>query len=153
MIASFFLGESIALFPPFSRAVLATMATTNTVHVYRIKALKGAIASLSDSVVEFPKVNYATNKENHMILLLTQLSLSTIISFGIASTGKFIMTYNVDSFSVWTLKGEELGTVTTLQSPNTHAAVSPCGRFIACTGMSSNGRREVIHALYHSSES
>ena len=44
------------------------------------------------------------------------------------------MTYSAESFSVWTLKGEELATVPTLQSPNTSAAVSPCGKFVACAG-------------------
>ena len=36
---------------------------------------------------------------------------------------------------MWSLKGEELTTVATLQSPNTAAAVSPCGKFVACAGL------------------
>ena len=44
------------------------------------------------------------------------------------------MTYSTDSFSVWTLKGELLATIQTLMSPNTSAAVSPCGKFVACAG-------------------
>ena len=41
-------------------AVVATMAVSNTVNVYRItKAQKGGVAKLVDAPVDFPKVRYA----------------------------------------------------------------------------------------------
>jgi WD40 repeat protein len=44
------------------------------------------------------------------------------------------MTCTTTAFTVWTLKGEILATVETKQTPNSYAAVSPCGKFIACSG-------------------
>ena len=62
-------------------------------------------------------------------------SLSSALSLDMATTGRFIMTYTEQNFTIWTLKGAELTSVPTLQHPNTQAAVSPCGKFVACAGI------------------
>ena len=63
-----------------------------------------------------------------------QLHQSPIIALDMASNGRFIMSYCEQMFVVWSLRGESYQSVLTHMSPNTYALVSPCGKFIACTG-------------------
>jgi WD40 repeat protein len=84
--------------------------------VFKITKQKGAL-TVCEPTIDFPKADSAT-----------------VIAVGIASTGKFVMTCTASAFTVWTLRGEVLATVETKQTPNSCAAVSPCGKFIACSG-------------------
>ncbi|NWX90690.1 TBL2 protein, partial [Nothoprocta pentlandii] len=53
----------------------------------------------------------------------------------LSSPGKFIMTASSDTtILIWSLKGDVLASINTNQMNNAHAAVSPCGRFVASCG-------------------
>jgi WD40 repeat protein len=96
--------------------VLTFLSVANALQVFKIAKHKGSL-TVSEPTIDFPKVDS-----------------STVISMGIASTGKFVMTCTSTAFTVWTLRGEVLATVETKQTPNSCAVVSPCGKFIACSG-------------------
>ena len=66
--------------------------------------------------------------------VLIQLHQNPIIALDMSSNGRFIMSCCEQMFVVWGLRGEKFQSVLTHMSPNTSAVVSPCGRFVACTG-------------------
>lgn len=102
---------------PDSRAIVTCIEDGNHVRVFKINRKKDGTGNCSD-VVDFPKEHE-----------------SPIISAQIASTGRFIMTcYSDTTFIIWNLKGEILAREDTNQVKNHYACISPCGRFVACTG-------------------
>jgi WD40 repeat protein len=103
-------------FSPDGTAVLTFLSVANALQVFKIAKQKGSL-TVSEPTIDFPKVDS-----------------SPVISMGIASTGKFVMTCTSTAFTIWTLRGEVLATVETKQTPNSCAIVSPCGKFIACSG-------------------
>lgn len=64
-----------------------------------------------------------------------------MVGFGIASTGKFIMTCsNKTDLIVWDLKGQILAHVDTYLMSTCGAKVSPCGRFIVACGFAPDAK-------------
>ncbi|XP_035690805.1 transducin beta-like protein 2 isoform X1 [Branchiostoma floridae] len=108
-------------FSPDNRAFIVALYNGNTIRVFRIgRKDEGTGIHVSALEQDFP-----------------QKSIKDIVGLGISSNGKFMMTAFADtSIYVWNTKpgGEVLATIDTHQMENYHAAVSPCGRFIGCSG-------------------
>ncbi len=70
-----------------------------------------------------------------------QKNESDIIAIGIACTGKFIMSAEVNNkIVIFDIKGEVFGIIETHQGHLNYAAVSPCGRFFGSSGFMSDVR-------------
>ncbi|XP_053562295.1 transducin beta-like protein 2 [Bombina bombina] len=104
-------------FSPDCRAFIVCLANGETIRVFKMTKKEDGF-TFTAAPEDFPKRHKAP-----------------IINIGIAETGKFIMTASSDTtVLVWDLKGEVLASINTNQMNNTHAAVSPCGRFVASCG-------------------
>merc|ERR1712038_1088990 len=111
-------------FSPDNRALIMCLYQGNTVRVVKIGKKADNTPGNFQNVMDFDKAH-----DNE------------ILSIGISCTGKFIMTSGKDTtIKIWGIKGEILAVIDTLQINNSHAAVSPCGRFVACSGFTSNVR-------------
>ncbi|GAB6033733.1 Transducin beta-like protein 2 [Chamberlinius hualienensis] len=72
-------------------------------------------------------------------LTFAQHHKGDIVGLGIASSGKFIMTCSADTkLIIWSSKGEILTSIDTRQIDVYYADVSPCGRFVASCGFTSD---------------
>jgi len=107
---------------PDSKAYVVQKAVQNCVEVYKInKKPDGGLGNISVAVTFPPKHE------------------TDIIGMGIASTGRFIITCSDKTdLIVWDLKGEVLQRVDTYHNLTYCAKVSPCGRFAATSGFTSD---------------
>lgn len=78
----------------------------------------------------------------------TQLHQHPIVALDMSSNGRFIMSCCEQMFVVWSLRGERFQSVQTHMSPNTSAVVSPCGRFVACTGECNQTQQGTLCPVY-----
>merc|ERR1712147_73676 len=104
------------------KAFVVQKAMQNCTEVY--KMAKKADGSLGDFsvAVSFPKVH-----------------LTDVIGMGMAATGKFIATCNDKTeLLVWSLKGDVLAKLDTCHNLTYCCQVSPCGRFVATSGFTSD---------------
>lgn len=109
-------------FSPDSKAFIVNLANHNTVRVFRIGKKEDGSPGNIAAALDFPKKHK-----------------SDIIHIGIASSGKFIMTCSGDTtLIVWSIKGDVLAEIDTSQMNNTYGAVSPCGRFVASSGFTTD---------------
>ncbi|XP_041347453.1 transducin beta-like protein 2 isoform X2 [Gigantopelta aegis] len=105
-------------FSPDSKAFLTCLFNENTIRIFRIGKKEDTGNVTLAASFDFPKTHSAE-----------------IISIGISSSGKFIMTCHRDTqLNVWTIKGELLAAIDTHQMNNSYGAVSHCGRFVASSG-------------------
>ncbi|OWF53107.1 transducin beta-like protein 2 [Mizuhopecten yessoensis] len=105
-------------FSPDTKAFIVSLANDNALRVYRIGKKDDGSPGNITSAFDFPKTHQ-----------------SDIISIGIATNGRFIMSCGSDTtILIWTIKGEVLDTIDTHQMNNSFACVSPCGRFVASSG-------------------
>ncbi|CAF1517143.1 unnamed protein product [Adineta ricciae] len=111
-------------FSPDGKAFLVNLVKENTIRVYKFEKRTDGLPTNVKSVLDFPKKNE-----------------SDVISIGIACTGKFIMSAEVNNkIVIFDIKGEVLGIVETHQGHLNYAAVSPCGRFFGSCGFMSDVR-------------
>ncbi|KAJ8042997.1 Transducin beta-like protein 2 [Holothuria leucospilota] len=106
-------------FSPDCKAYIVSLAVGNSIRVYKIGKKEDGSMGISPAV-DFEK------KTDH-----------DIIGIGIGSTshGNYIMSaYNNTIIHIWDTKGDLLETIDTHQMNHNHAAVSPCGRFVASCG-------------------
>ncbi|XP_005986922.1 transducin beta-like protein 2 [Latimeria chalumnae] len=109
---------TLVSFSPDSRAFITWLANGETIRIFKMTKKEDGSFTFNAAPEDFPKKHKAT-----------------IISIGIAETGKFIMTASSDTtILIWDLKGELLVTINTNQMNNAYATVSPCGRFVASCG-------------------
>lgn len=109
---------TLVRFSPDSRAFITWLANEETIRIYKMAKKDDGTFNFKAAPGDFP-----------------QKHKGMIINIGIAETGKFIMSASVDTtIVIWDLKGEVLATINTNQMTNSHAAVSPCGRFVASCG-------------------
>lgn len=105
---------------PDSKAILIHKALENCIEVIRIEKKDGFLANPSKGV---------TFRSAH--------ESDVIVGFGIACTGRFIMSAsNKTDFVLWNLKGTILDKIDTCLASNNAVKISPCGRFIAACGFS-----------------
>ncbi|KAL8591952.1 hypothetical protein ACOMHN_020430 [Nucella lapillus] len=106
-------------FSPDSRAVVGSLANSNTVRVFRIGKKEDGSGNVGVlGTVDFPKAAPAE-----------------IQNIGVSSKGTFIMAGMTGTqLVVYDLKGEQLELINTHQMSNNYSCVSPCGRFVACSG-------------------
>ncbi|CAF1371010.1 unnamed protein product [Adineta steineri] len=111
-------------FSPDGKAFLINLIKDNVIRVYKFEKRSDGLPTNVKSVLDFPKKNE-----------------SNIISIGIACTGKFIMSAEVNNkIIIFDIKGEVLNTIETHQGHLNYAAVSPCGRFFGSSGFTSDVR-------------
>jgi len=111
-------------FSPDGRAFLINLIKDNVIRVYKFEKRSDGLPTNVKAVLDFPKKNQ-----------------SAIISIGIACTGKFIMSAEVNNkIVIFDIKGEVLDTIETHQGHLNYAAVSPCGRFFGSSGFMSDVR-------------
>ncbi|RUS84826.1 hypothetical protein EGW08_007441, partial [Elysia chlorotica] len=110
-------------FSPDSRALVASLANENALRIFRLgKKEDGSHNVTISGALTFP-----------------QKHKQDIIGVGISSSGKWIMTCSGDTtILIWDLKGEVLATIDTHQVNNSCGKVSPCGRFVASSGFTSD---------------
>ncbi|XP_035135941.1 transducin beta-like protein 2 isoform X2 [Callithrix jacchus] len=109
---------TLVRFSPDCRAFIVWLANGDTLRVFKMTKREDGGYTFTATPEDFPKKHKAP-----------------VIDIGIADTGKFIMTASSDTtVLIWSLKGQVLSTINTNQMNNTHAAVSPCGRFVASCG-------------------
>nr|BAE88219.1 unnamed protein product [Macaca fascicularis] len=109
---------TLVRFSPDCRAFIVWLANGDTLRVFKMTKREDGGYTFTATPEDFPKKHKAP-----------------VIDVGIANTGKFIMTASSDTtVLIWSLKGQVLSTINTNQMNNTHAAVSPCGRFVASCG-------------------
>ncbi|KAK7120663.1 hypothetical protein R3I94_020602 [Phoxinus phoxinus] len=109
---------TLVRFSPDCRAFITWLSTGETIRIYKMIKKDDGTFNFKAAPGDFP-----------------QKHKGIIINIGIAETGKFIMSASVDTtIVIWDLKGEVLATINTNQMTNSHAAVSPCGRFVASCG-------------------
>nr|XP_012304467.1 transducin beta-like protein 2 isoform X2 [Aotus nancymaae] len=109
---------TLVRFSPDCRAFIVWLANGDTLRVFKMTKREDGGYTFTATPEDFPKKHKAP-----------------VIDIGIADTGKFIMTASSDTIVlIWSLKGQVLSTINTNQMNNTHAAVSPCGRFVASCG-------------------
>ncbi|XP_006155031.1 transducin beta-like protein 2 isoform X1 [Tupaia chinensis] len=109
---------TLVRFSPDCRAFIVWLANGDTLRVFKMTKREDGGYTFTATPEDFPKKHKAS-----------------IINIGIANTGKFIMTASSDTtILIWSLKGQVLSTINTNQMNNTHAAVSPCSRFVASCG-------------------
>ncbi|CAF5001708.1 unnamed protein product, partial [Rotaria magnacalcarata] len=112
------------IFSPDGKAFLVNLLKENVIRVYKFEKRADGLITNAHAVLDFPKKNE-----------------SPIISIGIACTGKFIISAEVNNKIVlYDTKGEVLDTIETHQGHLTYAAVSPCGRFFGSSGFMSDVR-------------
>lgn len=108
-------------FSPDCRTFIVWLANGDTIRVFKMTKKDDSFI-FSAAHDDFPKRHKAS-----------------IINIGIAETGKFIMTASDDtSILIWDMKGEVLASINTNQVANAYATVSPCGRFVASCGFTSD---------------
>ncbi|XP_054716385.1 LOW QUALITY PROTEIN: transducin beta-like protein 2 [Uloborus diversus] len=109
---------------PDGKAFIASVATANTIQVYKVgKKADGALGNV-EPILKFPELHNVD-----------------IIDVGIACNGHFIMSCSADTtIVIWDLKGQKLASVDTHHINNYYACVSPCGRFIASSGFTPDVR-------------
>ncbi|UJR23331.1 hypothetical protein I4U23_026345 [Adineta vaga] len=111
-------------FSPDGKAFLINLVNDNTIRVYKFEKRADGLPTNVKSVLDFPKKNE-----------------SNVIAIGIACTGKFIMSAEVNNkIVIFDIKGEVLSSVETHQGHLNYAAVSPCGRFFGSSGFMSDVR-------------
>ncbi|XP_053412180.1 transducin beta-like protein 2 isoform X1 [Nycticebus coucang] len=109
---------TLVRFSPDCRAFIVWLASGETIRVFKMTKREDGGYTFTATPEDFPKKHKAP-----------------VINIGIASTGKFIMTVSSDTtILIWNLKGQVLSTINTNQMSNTHAAISPCSRFVASCG-------------------
>ncbi|XP_015914722.1 transducin beta-like protein 2 [Parasteatoda tepidariorum] len=109
---------------PDSKAFVASVATANTVQVYKGGKKSDGTLGNFELILTFPTAHKVD-----------------IINIGIACNGHFIMSCSSDTtINIWDLKGQILATVDTLHISNYYACVSPCGRFVASSGFTPDVR-------------
>nr|XP_002121074.1 transducin beta-like protein 2 [Ciona intestinalis] len=110
-----------ARFSPDSRAFIAGLAVENTVRVFKLGKKDDGVTTCIPIEEDFKKYNQAE-----------------LLNIGVGATssgGSYVMTaYKNTTIMVRNLKGDILHTINTNQGNNNHAAVSPCGRFVASSG-------------------
>ncbi|XP_076473005.1 transducin beta-like protein 2 [Babylonia areolata] len=106
-------------FSPDSRAVVGSLANSNTVRVFRVGKKDDGSGNVGVlSTADFPKAAPAE-----------------IRNIGVSSKGNFIMAGLAGTqIIIYDLKGEQQEMINTHQMSNNYSAVSPCGRFVACSG-------------------
>ncbi|ESO04935.1 hypothetical protein HELRODRAFT_99280 [Helobdella robusta] len=108
-------------FSPDNKAFLVTLFSEETIRVYKMAKKEDGTLGKIQSAFDFPE------KCPHEVLTI-----------GIASTGLYVMTcYKNPIIKIWDIKGTLLTSIDTLQMNHTHGRVSPCGRFVACSGFTS----------------
>ena len=108
-------------FSPDSKALIVYKYMQRCVEVYKVEKSDGWFSKPTKGI---------TYKSVHE---------EDIVGFGIACTGRFIMTCsNKTDLVVWDLKGNILERIDTFLINNLCAKVSPCGRFIAASGFASD---------------
>lgn len=109
-------------FSPDNKAILTSLAISETLRIFRINRKEDYSIGKITPAFDFP------HKHN-----------AEIINIGVACNGNFVMScYNDTTIKIWTIKGDLLHTIDTLQVNNTHGCVSPCGRFVASSGFTSD---------------
>ncbi|KAI5100112.1 transducin beta-like protein 2 precursor, partial [Silurus meridionalis] len=109
---------TLVRFSPDSRAFITWLATGETIRIFKMTKKDDGTFIYNAAPEDFP-----------------QKHKGVVINMAIAETGKFIMTASVDTnIIIWDLKGEVLASINTNQMTNSHAAISPCGRFVAACG-------------------
>lgn len=109
---------TLVRFSPDCRAFIVWLASGDTLRVFKMAKREDGGYTFTAAPEDFPKKHKAP-----------------IVNIGIADTGKFIMTASSDTtILIWNLKGHVLSTINTNQMNNTHAAISPCSRFVASCG-------------------
>ncbi|XP_078296002.1 transducin beta-like protein 2 isoform X3 [Panthera onca] len=109
---------TLVRFSPDCRAFIVWLANGDTLRVFKMTKREDGGYTFTATPEDFPKKHKAS-----------------VINIGIADTGKFIMTASSDTtILIWNLKGHVLSTINTNQMNNTHAAISPCSRFVASCG-------------------
>ncbi|XP_060765491.1 transducin beta-like protein 2 [Neoarius graeffei] len=109
---------TIVRFSPDSRAFITWLANGETIRIFKMIKKDDGAFSFKAAPEDFP-----------------QKHKGIVMNMAIADTGKFIMTASVDTtIIIWDLKGEVLASINTNQMTNSHAAISPCGRFVAACG-------------------
>jgi len=112
------------VFSPDGKAFLINLIKDNSIRVYKFEKRSDGLPTNVKAVLDFPKKNE-----------------SPVIAIGIACTGKFIMSAEVNNkIVIFDIKGEVLGIVETHQGHLNYAAVSPCGRFFGSSGFTSDVR-------------
>ncbi|XP_017344315.1 transducin beta-like protein 2 isoform X2 [Ictalurus punctatus] len=109
---------TLVRFSPDSRAFITWLANGETIRIFKMTKKDDGTFIFKAAPEDFP-----------------QKHKGVVVDMAIADTGKFIMTASVDTnIIIWDLKGEVLASINTNQMTNSHAAVSPCGRFVAACG-------------------
>ncbi|CAF0949053.1 unnamed protein product [Rotaria sordida] len=112
------------VFSPDGKAFLINLLKDNIIRVYKFEKRADGLITNAHAVLDFPKKNG-----------------SPIVAIGIACTGKFIISAEVNNkIVVFDTKGDVLDTVETHQGHLNYAAVSPCGRFFGSSGFMSDVR-------------
>lgn len=79
---------------------------------------------------------YQLNLYNQVQLINLQQFEEETVGLGIALTGKFIMSCSAgNQLFIWDLKGTVLARVDTYLMITYRARISPCGRFVAASGI------------------
>lgn len=105
-------------FSPDSRAFITWLASGETIRIYKMIKKDDGTFTFKAAPEDFP-----------------QRHKGMVLNIGIAETGKFIMSASIDTtILIWDLKGDVLATINTNQMTSSHAAISPCGRFVAACG-------------------
>ncbi|XP_066918749.1 transducin beta-like protein 2 [Clytia hemisphaerica] len=119
----FDLASDVA-FSPDSRAFVASLANEQKIRVFKIHKEKKETGSTTMSIS--PEFDF------------DKIHKSAIISVGISSTGKYIMTADKGTqIIIWSIKGEVYDKIDTLLMYNTFASISPCGNLVAACGFTS----------------
>lgn len=109
---------TLVRFSPDSRAFITWLANGDTIRIFKMIKKDDGFFTFKAAPEDF-----------------MQKHKGSILNIGIAETGKFIMSASSDtSIHIWDLKGEVLASINTNQMTNSHAAISPCGRFVASCG-------------------
>ncbi|CAF3425677.1 unnamed protein product [Rotaria sp. Silwood1] len=112
------------IFSPDGKAFLINLIKDNIIRVYKFEKRADGLITNAHAVLDFPKKNE-----------------SPIVAIGIACTGKFIISAEVNNkIILFDTKGDVLDTVETRQGHLNYAAVSPCGRFFGSSGFTSDVR-------------
>ncbi|KAK7499108.1 hypothetical protein BaRGS_00009655, partial [Batillaria attramentaria] len=106
-------------FSPDSKAVVASLANSNTVRIFRLGKKEDGSGNIGVvGTFDFPKTAPAD-----------------IMNVGVSSKGTFIMAgLTGTQLIIYDLKGEQIEAINTHQMQNNFSCVSPCGRFVASSG-------------------
>ncbi|ELT99402.1 hypothetical protein CAPTEDRAFT_149780 [Capitella teleta] len=109
---------TLVKFSPDSKAIVLNLFAANAIRVMKLARKSDGGLGNAEASFDF--------KQHHK---------EEINCIGISGNGRFIMTCAKDtSIVIWDLKGEILAQIDTRQMNNSHAAVSPCGRFVGSCG-------------------